>query len=449
MSEESFDFVVLGAGSGGMAAARRAAKHGARVALVEGGRLGGTCVNVGCVPKKIFWNAAQIAEGAHDAESYGFSRLEPLFDWAKFKEARDASVTRLNGIYERNLGVDEVSLVRGWGRLLGGRRVQVGERTLVAQHLLVATGGRPKVPSIEGAELGMTSDGFFELSQQPRRVAVVGAGYIAVELAGVLNSLGSDVTLIVRGERPLRSFDVLVSESLLEELGESGISVVTGFVPERLERSGRDLTLIGRNDHCQGGFDQVIWAIGREPSTSGFGLEVEGVETSDEGHIIVDEWEQTNVAGIYAVGDVTGKRELTPVAIAAGRKLADRIFGGDAGARLSYENIPTVVFSHPPIGTVGLTEDQAIEIYGDSVKCYTTRFVDLYYSLARRKVRTVMKVVTVGVHEKVVGIHAFGRSADELIQGFAVAVQMGATKADLDRTIAIHPTAAEELVTIR
>jgi glutathione reductase (NADPH) len=280
-------------------------------------------------------------------------------------------------------------------------------------------------------------------------VAVVGAGYIAVELAGILNSLGSDVTLIVRGERPLRSFDVLVGEALFDELSQSGISVVTGFVPQRLDTVDDDLRLWGENNHSLQGFDQVIWAIGREPSTGGFGLEAEGVKTHDGGHIIVDEWEQTSAEGVYAVGDVTGKRDLTPVAIAAGRKLADRIFGGDADAKLSYENIPTVVFSHPPIGTVGLTEDQAIEAYGDAVKCYTTRFVDMYYSLARRKVRTVMKVVTVGVHEKVVGIHAFGRSADELIQGFAVAVQMGATKADLDRTVAIHPTAAEELVTIR
>jgi glutathione reductase (NADPH) len=300
-----------------------------------------------------------------------------------------------------------------------------------------------------GAELGITSDEFFELEEQPRRVLVVGAGYIAVELAGVLNGLGSDVTLVLRRERPLRSFDVMLGDALLEEMSAQGINVVTGFVPRSLTEKEGDFVLESDNGHCERGFDQVIWAIGRQPNIEGLGLETQGVEVDQKGHIVADEWEQTSAEGVYALGDVTGKKELTPVAIAAARKLADRIFGGQAEAKLDYDKIASVVFSHPPIGTVGLTEDEAVEAYGDSVKCYTSRFVDMYYSLARRKVRTVMKVVTVGAKEKIVGIHVFGRSADELIQGFSVALQMGATKADLDRTVAIHPTAAEELVTMR
>lgn len=432
-----------------MAAARRAAQHGARVALIESGRLGGTCVNRGCVPKKIFFNAAQIAEYAHDAQSYGFEPLLPVFDWARFKTSRDAAVLRLNGIYERNLDGDSVTLIRGHATLLGERKVRVGEDTYEAEHLLLASGGRPLLPEIEGAELGITSDEFFELTEQPQRVLIVGAGYIAVELAGVLNALGTKVTLAMRGQRPLRSFDQMIGEALLAEMKEQGIFVLPGFCPERVKREGQELWVTGQAGPLEGAFDQVIWAIGRQPQVEGLGLLEEGIVLGEGGYIPVDEWEQTSAKNVYAIGDVTGKKELTPVAIAAGRKLADRLFGGKPESKLSYDNIATVVFSHPPIGTVGLSEEEAVERFGDSVKCYTSRFVDMYYSLTRRKVRTMMKVVTIHAEEKIVGIHVFGRSADELIQGFSVAVQMGATKADLDRTVAIHPTAAEELVTMK
>lgn len=432
-----------------MAASRRAAKHGVRVALIEGGKLGGTCVNRGCVPKKMFWNAAQVADAMRDGESYGFSAVNPQFRWAAFKDARDKAVLRLNGIYEKNLELDGVEFVSGWARLLGDRRVQVGQDIYSCDHLLLAPGGRPRVPDIEGAKLGITSDDFFELEELPRSVAIVGGGYIAVEFAGVLRALGAEVTLIMRGQRPLRSFEAMVADALLEEMGEHGINVVTGFAPTRLEKGPNGLSLSGETGHCESGFEKLIWAVGREPLLDGLGLTEQGVELTAQGHIQSDEWEQTTAEGVYALGDVTGKLELTPVAIAAGRKLADRLFAGAEDARLSYESVPTVIFSHPPIGTVGLSEDAARDQYGDAVKCYTTRFIDLYYSFARRKVRTVMKVVCVGAQEKVVGIHVFGRSADELIQGFAVALQMGATKADLDRTVAIHPTAAEELVTLK
>lgn len=449
MSSKHFDFLVVGGGSGGMAAARRATKHGARVALIEGDKLGGTCVNRGCVPKKMFWNAAQLADAIQDADSYGFAPLKPDFSWAKFKEARDRAVLRLNDMYERNLDLDGVELIRGWARLLGDRRVQVGDEIYSCDHLLLAPGGRPRVPDIEGAALGITSDDFFELKEQPRSVVIVGGGYVAVELAGVLCALESEVTLVLRGQRPLRAFESTVADALLDEMGENGINVVTGFSPTRLEEGPQGLSLFSDTGPCQSGFEKLIWAVGREALVDDLGLEAEGVELTDGGNIRSNEWEETTADRVYALGDVTGKLELTPVAIAAGRKLSDRLFGGVEDARLNYENVPTVIFSHPPIGTVGLSEDAARDQYGGAVKCYTTRFVDMYYSLARRKVRTVMKVVCVGAQEKVVGIHVCGRSADELIQGFAVAVQMGATKADLDRTVAIHPTAAEELVTLK
>lgn len=445
----NFDLLVIGGGSGGMATARRAASHGAKVALIEGSDLGGTCVNRGCVPKKMFWNAAQIAEAMHDAESYGFSPAQPSFHWEKFRESREASITRLNGIYERNLDTDQVTLIRGWAKLVGNKTVQVGEVRYRAERLVIAPGGSPKIPEIQGAELGITSDGFFELEKQPQRVAVVGAGYIAVEVAGVLNALGTDTTLILRKDRPLRSFDEMLSSALLEELQLQGINLVAGFTPKSVTRDDNGLRMEGAEGHCQTGFDEIIWAIGRAPLTSELGLENENIRLDARGRIEVNDWEETSTPGIYALGDVTGKLELTPVAIAAGRHLADRLYGGKPDAQLAYENVPTVVFSHPPIGTVGLSEEEALEKYGDHVKCYRSRFVDMYYSLARRKVRTEMKLVTVGHEERIVGIHVIGRSADELIQGFAVALVMGAKKSDFDRTVAIHPTAAEELVTLR
>lgn len=447
---ESFDYLVIGGGSGGLASARRAAKYGAKVALVEAGRLGGTCVNVGCVPKKVMWNAASVAEMLGFAKDYGFDVEAPAFDWLKVKRSRDAYVERLNGIYQRNLDIDEVHLVRGFAKFVDAKTVEVGDQTLTAKHVLIATGGRPKIPKIPGAELGMTSDGFFELEHQPSCVAVAGAGYIAVELAGVFATLGTETTLLLRKEHPLRTFDSLLRETLLEAMLDQGISIETRKEIDRVEKMADGRLCLVSGDARLEGYDNLIWAIGRVPNTDKIGLETTGVDTDFDGHVKVDEFQNTNVEGVYALGDVAGKWLLTPVAIAAGRKLADRIFNGQEDARLEYEDIPTVVFSHPPIGTVGLTEEQADEQYGaDAVKCYTARFTNMFYSPATKKHPTAMKVVTVGAKERVVGIHVIGLGADEMMQGFAVAVRMGATKADLDRTVAIHPTSSEELVTMR
>ena len=446
---ETFDYLVIGGGSGGIASARRAAQYGARVAVVEAARLGGTCVNVGCVPKKVMWNAAGIAESLHHAADYGFDLGEVRFDWPRLVQARHAYIERLNGIYGRMLDDSGVTLLRGHARFAGPDAVTVGDATYRARHILIAAGGRPDVPDLQGAELGIDSDGFFALTEQPRRVAVIGAGYIAVELAGVLRALGSAVTLAIRGQTVLRSFDALVQESVTGHLETAGITLERGFVPAGLERRADGIAVLAADGRAVSGFDCVIWAVGRRPCSDALGLETAGVATDADGHIPVNAFQDTNAPGIHAVGDITGRAPLTPVAIAAGRRLADRLFDGQTERYLNYDDIPSVVFAHPPVGTVGLTEAQARAAHGDAVRVYTTRFTDMYYALGSHKPQTVAKLVCVGVNERVIGVHVVGRGADEMTQGFAVAVKMGARKRDLDDTVAIHPTASEELVLMR
>lgn len=446
---ERFDYLVIGGGSGGIASARRAAQYGARVAVVEAARLGGTCVNVGCVPKKVMWNAAGIAESLHHAADYGFDLGEVRFDWPRLVQARHAYIERLNGIYGRMLDDSGVTLLRGNGRFAAPDAVTVGGATYRARHILIAAGGRPEVPDLPGAELGIDSDGFFALAAQPRRVAVIGAGYIAVELAGVLRALGSAVTLAIRGQTVLRSFDALVQEAVTGHLEGAGIALERGVVPAGLERRADGIAVLAADGRAASGFDCVIWAVGRRPCSDALALEAAGVVTDADGHIPVDAFQDANVPGIHAVGDITGRAPLTPVAIAAGRRLADRLFDGQSERHLNYDDIPSVVFAHPPVGTVGLTEAQARAAHGDAVRVYTTRFTDMYYALGSHKPQTVAKLVCVGADERVVGVHVVGRGADEMTQGFAVAVKLGARKRDLDDTVAIHPTASEELVLMR
>jgi glutathione reductase (NADPH) len=446
---ETYDYLVIGAGSGGLASARRAARHGAKVALVESGALGGTCVNMGCVPKKIMWNAAECAEWLADAPDYGFELSPPSVDWGKLKRARDAYVRRLNDVYARNIELDGIQLVRGRASFAEAGVLWVDERQLASRAILIATGGRPSVPLVPGAELGLTSDGFFELEARPERVAIVGAGYIAVELAGVFSALGSDVTLILRGERLLSGFDEMVSATLASEMSASGINLMSALELRAITREADGtLSLSAQHGKRHTGFDALIWATGRLPNTEELRLERVGVKLGARGEIQVDEFQNTSQGGVFAVGDVTGQHQLTPVAIAAGRQLADRLFGGKPNARLDYQNIPSVVFSHPPVGAVGLTEAQARELYGDDVKVYTARFTNMRFGITSRKPKTAMKLVCAGAQERVVGLHSVGTGSDELLQGFAVAIKLGATKADFDRTVAIHPTAAEELVTL-
>lgn len=451
MEHHAFDLIVIGGGSGGLACAQRAAQYGAKVALIEQARLGGTCVNVGCVPKKVMWNAAAIAHAAHDAKHYGFDLHWGGHDWGALKRAREAYITRLNGIYERNLEQRNVHLFRGTAEFSAVGEVVVGSQRLEAAQIVIATGGRPSIPAIPGADLGITSDGFFALERCPERVAVIGSGYIAVELAGVFAALGGKTSLIVRKERVLRHFDTMLGDGLMQIMRDEGTEIFDHAVPRAIERDvDGSLRVLLADGRIVGPFDEVVWAIGREPLVENLALDRAGVRLGNDGYIAVDPWQRTNVEGIHAIGDVTGQAQLTPVAIAAGRRLADRLFGGMTDRRLQYELIPTVIFSHPPIGTVGLSESEAIDRYGQAqVRVYTSSFVPMYHALTPNKPRAQMKLVTVGEEQRIVGCHVIGAGADEMLQGFAVAVRMGATKQDFDDTIAIHPTSAEEFVTMR
>ncbi len=445
---EQFDLIVIGGGSGGLACAQRAATHGARALIIESHRLGGTCVNVGCIPKKIMWNAASLAEEIEDARGYGFDVELRGHDWGVLKRQRDAYIARLNDIYERNLEKRQVSLIRGHARLDAAHRVLVGERRFDAPHIVIATGGRPLIPDLPGASLGISSDGFFALQARPKRVAVIGTGYIAAELSGVFHALGSEVTIFARKDRLLRDFDAMLGEGLAEEMRSSGIGIVTQVIPAALERS--DGVAVRTSDGRRfDGFDCVLWAIGRSANVAGLGVARAGVALDPSDAVITDLYQNTNVPGIYAIGDVTGRAALTPTAIAAGRRLADRLFGGQPDRHLDYQWIPTVIFSHPPIGTVGLSEEQARSRFGEQVEVFSTAFVPLYHALTTRRPRVRMKLVTTGSERRIVGCHVIGLGADELLQGFAVAVRMGATKQDFDDTVAIHPTVAEELVTMK
>jgi len=447
---ETFDLIVIGGGSGGLAHAQRAAQYGARAAVVEAGRLGGTCVNVGCVPKKVMWYAAHHAHQLHHAPDYGFDVRVGDHDWAGLKSRRDAYIKRLNGIYAGNLDKRGVTHIQGHASLVDAGTVEVDGKRYQAGRIVIATGGRPMVPRIPGAEHGITSDGFFELGERPARVLIAGSGYIAVELAGVFNALGSETRIVVRKDRVLRGFDRMLSDELMKAMDRSGIALDTSVVPAAVEQTASGLVLVASDGRRFGPVDCIVWAIGREPNTSGLGLERAGVLTDAQGFIPTDKFQATNVPNVFAIGDVTGRDALTPVAIAAGRRLADRLYGGMEGRHLDYELIPTVIFSHPTIGTVGLTEDAARERYGDAaIKVYDTAFTGMYYALGTDKQRSSMKLVTQGPEEKIVGCHVIGEGADEMLQGFAVAIRMGATKRDFDDTVAIHPTSAEELVTMR
>ncbi len=445
-----YDFIVIGGGSGGIAAARRAAEYGANVLLIEYGPLGGTCVNVGCVPKKVMWNTAQIRETLDIAGDYGFDVENRGFSWDTIKHSRDAYIKRLNGIYDKNLSNSKVTVINGTGRFVSDHVIEVNGSRFSAPHILIATGGRPSIPDIPGAELGISSDGFFELESLPSNTLVIGAGYIATELAGVLHGLGSNVTMLLRKDKLLRTFDHTIHELVMEQMEASGIKILKNVQLEGLLDGGN-----GRMGFRDGGgatetgFDCIIWAIGRHTNITSLTLENTAVETDSRGFIVTDEFQNSSVKGIYAVGDVTHRAPLTPVAIAAGRRLSDRVFNDQHDAKLDYDNIATVVFSHPPIGTVGLTEAEARAQYGDTLKIYQSQFINMRYAVSEHKPPTAVKLITTGDEEKIVGCHVIGDGADEMIQGFAVAIKMGATKKNFDDTVAIHPTSSEELVTLR
>lgn len=448
---KEYDYIVIGGGSGGIASANRAAMHGAKVILFEGKEVGGTCVNVGCVPKKVMWYGAQVAETLHRyAGEYGFDVTINKFDFATLKANRQAYIDRIHGSYERGFDSNGVERVYEYARFVDPHTVEVAGERYTAPHILIATGGHALYPNIPGSEYGITSDGFFELDEVPKRTAVIGAGYIAVEVAGVLNALGSDTHLFVRKDRPLRTFDKDIVDVLVDEMAKSGPTLHThANVTEVVKNADDSLTISFDNGETIT-VDCLIWAIGRAANTSGFGLEKTGVKLTEKGTIYSDEFENTSVPGIYALGDVTGKLDLTPVAVKAGRQLSEQLFNNKADAKLDYTDVATVVFSHPVIGSVGLTEEKAIAKYGaENIKVYKSSFTPMYTALGDNRQPSTMKLVTLGEDEKIIGLHGIGYGVDEMIQGFSVAIKMGATKADFDNTVAIHPTGSEEFVTMR
>ena len=448
---KEYDYIVIGGGSGGIASANRAAMHGAKVILFEGKEVGGTCVNVGCVPKKVMWYGAQVAETLHRyAGEYGFDVTINKFDFATLKANRQAYIDRIHGSYERGFDSNGVERVYEYARFVDPHTVEVAGERYTAPHILIATGGHALYPNIPGSEYGITSDGFFELDEVPKRTAVIGAGYIAVEVAGVLNALGSDTHLFVRKDRPLRTFDKDIVDVLVDEMAKSGPTLHTHANATEVVKNADDSLTISFDNGETITVDCLIWAIGRAANTSGFGLEKTGVKLTEKGTIYSDEFENTSVPGIYALGDVTGKLDLTPVAVKAGRQLSERLFNNKADAKLDYTDVATVVFSHPVIGSVGLTEEKAIAKYGEeNIKVYKSSFTPMYTALGDNRQPSTMKLVTLGEDEKIIGLHGIGYGVDEMIQGFSVAIKMGATKADFVNTVAIHPTGSEEFVTMR
>lgn len=446
-----YDYIAIGGGSGGIASANRASMYGKKCAIIEAKDLGGTCVNVGCVPKKAMWYAAQIAEAFRYSHDYGFNAKVEGLDWQRLVNSRQEYIGRIHNSYDNVLSKNNVDVINGFATFVDKNTVEVDGKTYTADHILIATGGRPSIPNIPGAEYGIDSDGFFALTEQPKSVAVFGAGYIAVELAGVFHELGTETHLVVRKGKPLRNFDDMLSDTLVEIMNDHGPTLHTHSVPTAVEKDADGkLTIHLENGNIIGPVDSLVWAVGREPATDQINLAATGVELNERGFIPTDKFQNTNVPGIYAVGDNTGRAALTPVAVAAGRRLSERLFNNKPDEHLNYDNIATVVFSHPPIGTVGLSEQQAIEQYGqDNVKAYTSQFTALYQAVTTHRTPTRMKLVCAGDDEKIVGIHTIGFGSDEMLQGYAVALKMGATKADFDNTVAIHPTSAEEFVTMR
>lgn len=447
-----YDYIAIGAGSGGIASINRAASYGKKCAIIEAQQLGGTCVNVGCVPKKVMWYAANMATAIHDyAPDYGFDLALKKFDFVRLVASRQAYIDRIHQSYSTALAKNKVDVIQGFATFYDKNTLTVNNQTLTADHILIATGGRPTRPEIEGAELGIDSDGFFDLTQLPNRVAIVGSGYIGVELAGVMNALGVETHLIVRGNSILKSFDHDIVATLSDIMASNGITFHYQNTPTKILKNTHDSLTISLKDEQKLTVDCLIWAIGREPNTDKLNLDKAQVKVDEKGFIVVDKYQNTNVAGIYAVGDIVADGiPLTPVAVASGRRLAERLFNHKPEAYLDCHLVPSVIFSHPPIGTVGLSEHEAIKAYGtENVKVYQSNFTPMYSAVTAHREPCKMKLICINDNEKVIGLHGVGFGVDEMIQGFAVAIKMGATKADFDNTIAIHPTGSEEFVTMR
>ncbi len=446
MSQYDYDLFVIGAGSGGVRASRIAAGHGARVAICEESRVGGTCVIRGCVPKKLLVYASQFSEAFMDAQGFGWRVGETRFSWTDLIAAKDQEIDRLNQVYLKLLDQAGVELHMGRGRLVDAHTVQVGDKQFTADRILIAVGGRPWMPNIPGADLAITSDEAFHLESLPNRVLVVGAGYIAVEFAGIFNGLGSDVTLSYRRDLVLRGFDDDVRSAVCAGMRGRGIQVRYESEPETIEKTDETYR-VKFVDGSVHDYDCVMFATGRAPYVWDLGLESVGVELVNDYRIKVDDYSRTSIDNIFAVGDVTDRIALTPIALMEGHCFADTEFGG-MDRPVEHANTPAAVFSQPPVGTVGLAEHEAREA-GHALKVFRSSFTPMKYTLAGRQEKGVMKLIVDADSDQVLGVHVVGVDAPEIVQGFAVAVRAGLTKADFDRTIGIHPTSAEELVTLR
>lgn len=446
-----FDLFVIGAGSGGIATARRAAEYGAKVGIAEFDRLGGTCVNRGCVPKKLMVYASHFPGLFSDAVGYGWGSVTSSLDWEKMINAVNNEVTRLNGIYQRMLDNSQVEVIQGYGKLVDTHTITVGERQITADKILIAVGGYPTKPNISGIEHAIVSDDMFHLKTQPRKMVILGGGYIGSEFACIMNGLGTEVTQIIRGDMILRGFDHDLRSEIQQGMSNHGINIINHAQVSAIEKEGEIFQVKFRQDGKEE--DTVIVdavslaALGRKPKTDNLGLENTKIQLH-QGAIVVDEYSRTEEENIYAVGDCTNKINLTPVAINEGRAFADTVFGGKSRT-MSYENVPTAIFTTPEAATVGLTEEQAREKYGDAVKVYRSRFRPMYYTLAGKEEKTMMKLVVEQTSDLVLGAHMVGNNAAEIIQGIAIAIKMGATKANFDATVGIHPSSAEEFVTMR
>lgn len=447
-----YDYLVIGGGSGGIASANRAGMHGEKVALIEESVLGGTCVNLGCVPKKVMWYVAEMMESfKHYGEGYGIKfNGEPTLDFKKMVENREKYISFLHKAYKSGLDSNNVELIKGKASFVDDSTVEVNGNFYTAKHILIATGGRPKRLDIPGGDLGVVSDGVFDLTELPKSVAVIGGGYIGVEMSNIFHALGSDTHMFVRKPQPLYNFDSIICEGFAEISEREGRNIHTSKTVEKVEQLGEKHYKLFFADGTAHETELIIWATGRVPNTEGLNVEAAGVNLYPGGYVEVDQYQNTTGSNVYSVGDVTGRVELTPVAIAAGRRLSERLFNNQTDEYLDYTNIPTVIFTHPPIGTIGMTEEQVRDQYNEEdIKVYQTSFTSMHSSITSNRQKSYMKLVCVGKEEKVVGLHGIGKGMDEILQGFAVAIQMGATKRDFDRTVAIHPTAAEEFVTMR
>jgi len=442
-----YDLFVIGAGSGGVRAARMAASHGVRVAIVEDRYFGGTCVNVGCVPKKLYVYASQFSESFAGSVGFGWKPGKHEFDWSTLVANKDKEINRLQGVYDRLLQESGVSVINGRGRLTDAHTVMVGDKKYTAERILVATGGWPFIPEVAGKEYIVTSNEIFNLKALPKRILIVGGGYIAVEFAGILHGLGVDVEIFERNDKVLRGFDEDIRDFLIQEMTNKGITFHFNVSVDRIEKHG-DSFSVHTTEGTTVETDLVMYATGRVPNTSNLGLEALGVALDSVGAIKVNDDYQTNVSSIYALGDVTNRVNLTPVATAEGMALVNKLYANKVG-KVDYENIPTAVFSQPNIATVGLTESEARAKHPDDIDIYKSVFKPMKNTLAGINEKTLMKMIVVRSTDKVIGMHMVGPDAGEIIQGMAVAIRAGATKAVFDSTIGIHPTAAEEFVTMR